>query len=172
MKRRQALKRIVVVASGAVIFPACNLGKEPIPVYSNLEINRKQFNLIAELADAILPKGDLEITTPEPTNEFILNMVNDCQDEEGCMNFVEGIKQFGPFLKEKYQSSIKKLDASKRQELFSYFSGSEIKEKNIQHFLQSVFRYTKQHFTSSEYFLTKHTDWKFIPGDYQGCVPV
>ena len=38
-----------------------------MPVYDQLMLDRDQFNLIGALADAILPKGDLEVPNPEPT---------------------------------------------------------------------------------------------------------
>jgi len=80
MKRRNALKSIVVVSAGTVIFPACQPTEEvpSIPVFDNLAIDKNQYNLLGELTEYLLPKKDLEIPTPEPTSEFILNMMNDC----------------------------------------------------------------------------------------------
>ena len=175
MKRRQLLKNIVVISSGLVIFPACDFGKTAMPVYDNLSLDKDQFQLISTLADSILPKGELVVTNPEPTNEFILTMVNDCYSVEDCEQYVTGLKAFRSMAETKYNKVFSKLDKEKQVEFLKAVASSEDPSEPAmaaKFFLDTTRRHTLQHFTGSDYFLSKHTDWKFIPGDYEGCVPV
>lgn len=172
MNRRQALKGIAVVSGGVLVFPSCEMLKEPIPVYDNLTIDRSQFDLITELANTLLPTKDLNITNPEPVNEFILTMVNDCSSLKDCELFVTGIKEFQLMLKEKYNKSITKLTREEQTDLFKTMSELKEDQKAQKLFFDSTLNYTKQHLKGSEYFLTKHLDWKFIPSGYDGCASI
>ena len=175
MKRRQVLKSIVVVSSGLIIFPACKGNQPPIPVYGNLSIDRSQFELIQNLAEAILPKNGLEITNPEPVNEFILTMVNDCYTLDQCKKYVAGLKAFQGLVEEKHKNDFSKIGAEKQLEVFNYLKDLEAPEEPeeaAKFFFDTTHRLTIQHFTGSEYFLTQHLEWKFVPGPYEGCVAV
>ena len=196
MKRRDLLKSIIVVSAGTVIFPACEMFREPLPVYSNLTLNREEFNLIGLLSDAILPKGELVVENPETTSEFILTMVNDCYEKEDCEKYVAGLKNFMQLTQGKYNNTFPKLE--KAQQLEFLTAVPEMKEEpktepNVanqenttepmekplftkleatQFFYGTTRWLTIKHFTGSEYFLTNHLDWKFVPGNYNGKVEI
>ena len=174
MKRRQLLKNIVVVSAGAIIFPTCQTADQPapIPVFDNLTIDRTQFNLIDELANLLLPLKDIEVTNPEPTNEFILNMINDCHPLDDCEKYVAGLKEFGETIQENFETPFSDILPEKKLEFMEYLSELKDETSPLKFFFDTTLGYTKQHFTGSEYFLTNHLDWKFIPGDYKGCEPI
>ena len=174
MKRRQALRNIVVVSAGVVIFPTCKTGDQPIPipVFDNLSIDRPQFNLIKELANTLLPLKDLEVPNPEPTNEFILNMVNDCHSTDDCEKYVAGLKEFNETIQENFNTTFTELLPEKKLEFLEYLSDIKDNKNPLKFFFDTTLGYTKQHFKSSDYFLTNHLDWKFLPGEYKGCEPI
>lgn len=174
MKRRQALRNIVVVSAGVVIFPTCKPTEQPIPipVFDNLSIDRTQFNLIEEFANILLPLENVEVSNPEPTNEFILNMVNDCHPVDDCEKYVEGLKEFNETIQENFNTTFTELAPDKKLEFLEYLSEIKDNKNPLKFFFDTTLRYTKQHFTGSDYFLTNHLDWKFLPGDYKGCEPV
>ncbi|MEM6965364.1 MAG: gluconate 2-dehydrogenase subunit 3 family protein [Bacteroidota bacterium] len=172
MNRRQALQGILVVSGGVILFPKCEMLRKPIPVYENLTIDRTQFNLIKDLANILLPIPDLEISNPEPVQEFVLTMVNDCVPLEDCELFVTGLKEFQLMLQEKYNKPLTKFTKEDQSDFFEMVSNLTEEQKALKTFFDATLNYTKQHFMGSEYFLTKHLDWKFIPSGYDGCASV
>jgi hypothetical protein len=174
MKRRQVLRSIVVISAGVVIFPTCKPTEQsiPIPVFDNLSIDKTQFNLLEELANLLLPIKKLEVTNPEPTNEFILNMVNDCHSTDDCEKYVEGLKEFNETVQENFNTTFSELESDKKLDFLEYLSEIKNKKNPLKFFFDTTLRYTKQHFTGSDYFLTNHLDWKFLPGEYKGCEPI
>ena len=174
MKRRNALKSIVVVSAGAVIFPTCQPEEKeiPIPVFDNMAIDRNQFYLLEEIAEYLLPKKDLEISTPEPTNEFILNMMNDCHSTDDAQKYVSGLKQFSHLIQSNFNIPFTEVGADKKEELFEYISEMKNNQSPLKFFFDQTLHFTKQHLVGSEYFLTNHLDWKFLPGEYKGCEPI
>ena len=172
MKRRNLLKSIVVVSAGAVVFPRCKPAEDSGPVFDNLAIDTNQFNLLQEITERMLPKQDLEINTPEPTSEYILNMMNDCRSLEESERYVNGLNQLTNLIQVNYNKSFTELDQPTIQKLFNYLSEIKDKKNPLKFFFDTTLWYTKNHFTGSEYFLTKQMDWKFLPGEYNGCEPV
>lgn len=174
MKRRNALKSIVVVSAGAVIFPACQPTEKeiPIPVFDNMAIDKTQFNLIEEIAEYLLPKKDLNIPTTESTNEFILNMMNDCHSTDDAQKYVAGLKQFTHLIESNYNTPFAEVASDKKEKLITYIAEMKNGQNPLKFFFDKTLYFTKQHFVGTEYFLTKHLDWKFLPGEYKGCEPV
>lgn len=174
MKRRNALKSIVVVSAGAVIFPACQSAEvEPaIPVFENLTLDKNQYNLMEALSEYLLPKKDLFVTNPERTGDFILNMMNDCYSVDDGEKFVAGLKQFTHLIQSNFNTDFKEIAPEKKEEIITYIAEMNNSQNPLKFFFDKTLYYTKQHFVGSEYFLTKHLDWKFLPGEYKGCEPV
>jgi len=174
MKRRNLLKSIVVVSAGVVVFPRCKTepAEDPIPVFDNLAIDENQFNLLQEISERLLPKQNLDIVTPEPTNEYILNMINDCHSLEESQRYVNGLNQFSNLIQANYNKPFTELTPDIIENLFEYLSEIKNKKNPLRFFFDTTLGYTKNHFMGSEYFLTKHLDWKFLPGEYKGAEPV
>ncbi|MEZ5040385.1 MAG: gluconate 2-dehydrogenase subunit 3 family protein [Saprospiraceae bacterium] len=168
MKRRQALQNIVVISSGVALLPACDF--EQVPVYKNIPLERKQWRMLEWLTDAILPKGELEISAPESTADFVLTMVNDCYDPADVKKYVEGLQGFEQYLTETVGSSFKRLDEAQKTQLLAALSESETTPENIKYLYNTTRRLAQQHFTSTEYFLKNYLDYEFVPGRYIGCV--
>ncbi|MEL6865721.1 MAG: gluconate 2-dehydrogenase subunit 3 family protein [Bacteroidota bacterium] len=174
MNRRQVLQSIVVASAGMIVYPACQPGtKEPVmPSYDNLVIDLDEFQMIQELSHALLPLDGVEAPTPEPVYEFILTMVNDCYQPAQAEKYVDGLKRFQEIILENYQVGFKELSAEQRKEFLDYLYQSSDRQSPVKFFFDTTLQLSKQHFTSSEYFLKEQLDWKFLPGEYKGCEPI
>lgn len=168
MKRRQALQNIVIISSGVALLPACDF--EQVPVYENIPLERKQWRMLEWLTDAILPKGELEITAPESPADFVLTMVNDCYSPADVQKYVEGLQGFEQYLKGEFGTSFKGLKEEQKMDLLTKLSESETTPENIKYLYTTTRRLAQQHFTSTEYFLKNYLDYEFVPGRYIGCV--
>ena len=171
MKRRQVIKNIALASSGVFLLPACKL-TDPLPTYTNLPLDADQLALMDWLTDAILPKGELPISTPEPTTHFVLTMINDCFNPEGIQKYLTGLRIFNQYLQDEYPSPYQNLNAEQHILLFAKIEKSDLLPESMHYFLNTTKGLTVQHFASSEYFLKNYLDFEFIPGRYSGCVNV
>ena len=170
MERRQAIRNLALLSSGMVLMPACKVDLPIGPTYENLLLDADQLKLIEYLTNAILPKGDLEIITPEPTTHFVLRMINDCFEPEDIQRYLTGLKIFTQFVQDKYQTSPDKLNPEQNQLVFAEIMQSELLPESLPYFLNTTKQLTVYHFTTSEYFMKNHLGFEFVPGRYVGCV--
>ena len=171
MKRRTAIRNLGLISAGFSFLPACNFTEKP-PVYSNVPLETEQYHLVEWLTEAILPAGEPEIITPEKTPHFVLTMLNDCYAPQDIEKYLAGLQLFDQKIQDQYSTSFKKLEPEQQILLFTEVAESETLPESLKYFLNTTKRLTVQHFTSSEYFMINHLDFEFVPGHFDGCVPV
>ncbi len=173
MKRRIALQSIIATSAGIAILPACNFFQEPLKVYANLPLDKVQRGMIEQLSKAILPTEGIEgYTTPETPLDFMLTMVNDSYPKEDIEKYISGVTSFQSLLKEKYNTSLQKLNPEQLKEVLTTLSSGDDLPESIKYFFNTTTQLTQRHFTSSEYYLSNFTDWEFAPGRYEGCAEI
>lgn len=170
MKRRQVIKNIVLASSGMVLLPTCRF--EQLPTFQNFSVETDDLELLSWLTDSMLPKGELEISTPETTVQFLLTMLDDCYDQPDIQQYMTGMKLFVQFIRDEYRTSFRNLNQEQAVLLFAKVTNSDVLPDSLPYFLSTTKRLTVQHFTSSEYFLKNYMDFEFVPGRYLGCVRV
>ncbi len=170
MKRRKALKHIAIISSAISVLPSCDM--EVLPVYENISIDKTQRKLIEQLTEALLPKKNTEVITPEKTIDYILTVINDCHSPEKTETYLTGLNEFQVLINEKYKPSLKKLKPERITDLLNYLNSTENISEPLYYFYSTTFDLTKQHFTTSEYFMENYLDFEFAPGRYLGCVEV
>lgn len=170
MKRRRAIQNIVVVGSGLVLLPACDF--EPIPVFGNIPLEKRQYRFLQELSEAILPVQKLAIAGPDTPVDLGLTLLNDCYAAEDRAKFLAGLTTFQKHLKEQYGKSLAKLDSEQKKQLFEFIAGEENTDEALKYFFNTMKRFTVQHFTGTEHFMTQYLEFEFAPGRYVGCVRV
>ena len=168
MKRRKAVQNLALITGGLALMPACSVDEKE-PVFDQLPLEPGDVRLVTKVADAILPKADIAIETPEPTAHFILNMVNDCYQEKEITRFTRGLKLFKQVIKDEYQKPFGELNAAQHNLLFTEITHSDIYPKSLKFFLSTMKRLTVRHFTSSSFFMSQKLDFEFAPGRYIGC---
>jgi len=171
MKRRRAIKNIVIISSAAGILPSCQFGPK-LPVYENIPLDRKQRKLLEQFTEALLSKDGTEVTTPETTTDFILTIFNDCHSPEDIQKYIAGLTELQAYVKQKYGKRFGSLGADRQGEVFAYLSGDEGPSESMQFFAGTTRRLAIEHFTSSEFFLKNVLDWEFAPGRFVGCAAV
>ncbi len=170
MKRRKAIRQLAIISSTIAIFPSCDF--EAMPVYDNIPLTKKQWRLIGQLTKIMLPNSNPEITTPEKTKDYLLTVINDCYSPKKAETYLLGLNEFQLLLKEKYPSSLERISAEKKIELFCYLAFPDNNSEPLTYFYNTTLNLTQQHFTTSEYFMKNYLDFEFIPGRYLGCVNV
>ena len=171
MKRRSAVKSILIISSGIAILPSCRPEVKG-PEFSNVPLENGEYDFIRQLTEAILSPGNSGVVTPEPPSDFILTVLNDCTAPEDVKKYLSGLKEFQTYVKTKYNAAFDKLGAEQKSELFAHASDKEKATEPLKYFFDTTRQLTVEHFTSSEYFLTRVLDWQFAPGRFAGCVAV
>ena len=185
MKRRKAIQNIALFSAGTLLMPACQF--ESIPVFENVPLEKIQYQLIDQLATAMLPFDRTQLVMPESITDFILTMINDCYAPKDIQKFLLGLNNYQQQLQEKYKLPFNQLElATQKEELNTLHlqrlaeveSAKEQKvalkdlEKPTTYFFDTLKHLSQRHFTSSEYFLSQIMDFEFIPSRFNGCVKV
>jgi hypothetical protein len=172
MKRRDALRSLALLTGGLVLVPSCDFSKEDIlSAYQNLQITPSLKQLLADIADTIIPPGNIKGASDLSVQDFILVMVNDCVEENGQKAFMQGLQGFEDFSKKTAGKGFSKLTQEEKESLIlSGLSTEEENQKDIRSFLGTTKRFTIQGFMLSEFIQTEVKPYSLIPGDYQGEV--
>lgn len=169
MKRRDALRSLALLTGGLVLVPSCDFSKEDIlSAYQKLQITPSLSQLLAQIADTIIPAGKIKGAKDLSVQDFILVMVNDCVDEEGQKSFMAGIQGFEAFSESSAGKAFSKLEVSQRESLLQTgLALEDEKQKHIKDFLSMAKRFTIQGFMLSEYIQTEVKPYSLIPGEYK-----
>jgi hypothetical protein len=104
MNRRSAIRSFILVSAGASLLPSC-LQKDNSSakvVLNNIHVSGNQENILAALAENILPT-----TASSPgasglsSHAYVLMMVDDCFKKEDQEKFMQGFLQFEETAKKK-----------------------------------------------------------------------
>lgn len=172
MKRRDALRSLALLTGGMVLVPSCDFSKEDIlGAYQNLEITPSLKQLLAGIADTIIPAGNLKGAADIEVQDFILVMVNDCMKKEAQQTFLSGLNGFEDFSKKSTGNKFGKLNQEQRENLIlEGLSTEDESQQSIKDFLKTTKRFTIQGFMVSEYMQTEVKPYSLIPGEYKGDV--
>ena len=199
MNRRTVIKNLALVIGGAVLLPSCKHkdGTSYVQL-KHVNINSDQQNLIADIAETIIPKTNTPGAKDLNLPAFVLKMLDDCYTKKDQQKFMAGLSQFDEMVKKKYNSSFSDLDIKQREDLLNTFEKSIKPEKDPQKSIKPVsdaqksidapkkkpdvpplnFFYgaVKQQtifgYTNSQYFMTKQIVYELIPGRYNAHFPV
>jgi hypothetical protein len=192
MERREALKALAILTGGAVLVPSCNFLKEDILIaYKNLQVTPSLQQLLASIADTIIPAGQIKGAADLAVQDFILVMVNDCLNAEQQKKFMQGLNGFNEYSKKVGDKSFAKLTAEEKAKVVEAGLAMTIdpnfkapadededdktereNEQAVPDFLKIAKRFTIQGFMMSQYIQTEVKPFKLIPDHYEKTVLV
>lgn len=172
MNRRDALRNLALITGGMVLVPSCNFSQDDVlSAYDNLSVTASQRELLASIADTIIPATNTKGAADISVQDFILVMVNDCMTPEAQETFSKGLNDFNGFSKKTGGTAFLKLGREERENvIIQGMSTADEDKAHISQFLQTTKRFTIQGFMASEYMMTEVTQYSLIPGTYQGDV--
>lgn len=174
MNRRSALKHVVLISAGAIIFDACRSTDKTYLKLKNLSLTGSQYDLLAAMSETIIPSGGSYPGAKElKADEFILTMVDDCAKPEDRDKFISGMKAFEEASKKSLDKSFVKASPEARLELLKTMEAQRDSKDEAVEFYKRVRRLTVQSFTSSQKYMTEVMHYKIIPGsNFKGCAKV
>lgn len=174
MKRRAAIKDLMIVAGSFVLVPSClqQDGKASIAL-KHITITEAQENLLKGIASAIIPATDTPGAGELGCHLFALKMLDDCYEKEEQQKFIRGLKDLEAYTKSKYSQSFIKCNEQQQQEILNDIEGKKKEGIDINGFYEIMKEKTLQGYLTSKYVLTNINKYEFIPSEkYNGYAPV
>ncbi len=159
MKRRTAIRNVVMASAGAVLLYSCK-DKAASVALKNIPITGAEEDLLVELTETIIPKTDFPGAKDLKTAEFILVMIDDCASPEDQQKFLAGVKAFK-------DAGFVEMSPEKRKAYIDSLEG------DTKSFFERVKYATIRNFTTSKEYLEKVKNiTTLVPPKFKACVPV
>jgi hypothetical protein len=175
MNRRTVVRNVLLFSAGAAFLPSCfqNDKTTAIPL-KNISLNGSQQQMLAALADAIIPSSKQFIGAKDlKAHEFVLTMVDDCLSPDEQQKFTQGIVAFDKLSHDQFGQLFVSYTAEQKKQLLSTLEAKKDIPGDALSFYETVKRYTVQCFTSSKEYMLDIRNYKMVPGSkFKGCVPV
>lgn len=173
MKRRSAIKSLLIIAGGIAILPSCSQKSGGASIQlAHLDINADDESLLAEIAETILPHTDTSGAKDLNLHLFVLKMVDDCHSSTDQQQFMSGLGKINTLCKDKFKQSFVDATIEQRLQLLQEIAASNDIDKDIRTLYDITKRRTVQGFLNSKYVMTDLKQYELIPGRYNGYVRV
>ena len=181
MNRKTALKSIVVfvtlgVSSGA-LYEFLKQG-DTVPVTSL----PKKKELIAELAETIIPRTDTPGANDAKVEDYIIKMIIENTDAKTQKSFMAGLSSLEHYTVENYHQQFVQCSASQKTEILKHFENKGtysigLLNKVSKKLLGPSFFYKLKDLTVEGYCTsfagaTKGLAYDFIPVNFEACIPL
>ena len=159
MKRRTAIRSIVLISAGTALLYSCKEKAASVSL-QHIPLTGADEDMLAELTETIIPKTDFPGAKDLNSGGFVLMMCDDILPPEAQQKFSAGMKAFT-------DAGFTKMSPEKRKEYIDSLSG------DAKEFFEMVKQGTIANFTTSQEYLAKVKNvTSLIPPKFQACVPV
>lgn len=174
MKRRSAIRSLVIIAGGISLFPSCLSDREKSSNDTMVDITDSDEALLAEIAGTIIPKTDTLGAKELNVHLFVLKMLKDCYEQDVQQNFIKGLRALENEVKKLHGSSFSECtDIQREKVLLEVQSKAGKLPDEVYGFYDLMKRRTIQGYMSSQYVMTNVIPYEFVPSqEYNGYVKV
>ncbi|MBC9928795.1 gluconate 2-dehydrogenase subunit 3 family protein [Chitinophaga qingshengii] len=181
MNRRKAITRIMLFGgAGAAI--AGGVGYHHFNKTPDLRDLDQYLPLIAELAEVIIPETDTPGAKSAGVHDFIVTMIRDCSSRKVQNRFMYGLEDIASYARAQYGKSFVHCRMEDKAAIVGHFEkkskpwGGLMGKVSSRLFGDSFFitlkKYTVMGYCTSMQGATKAMAYDYIPGRFQGCVPL
>ena len=183
MDRREAIQHTAMMLGYAVSAPAImgilnGCKATPELAFKPVFLSEDLAQVVAEVAEIIIPKTDTPGAKDVGVPSFIDLMLKDCYTKEDQDRFIKGATDFDADAQTTYGDSFVSCDANKQKELvFKYHSEAIAAMKSDsppkeRPFILMAKELTMLGFFTSEPGATQVLQYEAVPGSYKGCLPL
>lgn len=173
LSRRTALKQVLVVSAGLVLLPSCFRKTPPASIkLKNIALDASDENILAELAETLIPATSTPGAKDVSAHLFAMTMVDDCFKKEDQQKWLDGMKAFNAFCRNKYGHVFNKCTPEERASLLMALESANPDTDAAAYFYYTSKRLIIQGYTGSEYYLSKVQVYELVPGRFHGSIPV
>jgi len=181
MNRRKAIIRITLGGAGlATAFGGYKwYGMAKSPDVGYVAGNRE---LLAALAETIIPATDTPGATEAGVADFIVMMIRECTDRKNQNKFIDGLKDLQAYSKSKYGKDYQHCSAPEQEAVLTHFEqrdrpyGGIVGKVQNRYLGKSFFtilkEYTVEGYCTSEAGATRGLAYVNVPGSFKGCMPM
>jgi len=181
MNRKTALKSIVAlvtlgVSSGA-LYEFFKQG-EGLPV----SLLPKKKELVAELAETIIPRTDTPGAKDAKVEDYIIKMITENTDAKTQKSFMAGLSSLEHYTYENYHQQFVQCNASQKNEIIKHFESKSTYSIGILNkvskkllgpsFFNQLKDLTTVGYCTSFAGATKGMAYDFIPVNFEACIPL
>lgn len=181
MNRRTYLKNIFLIAA---------IGTTSFSIFKWIRINQpinkvdllKKRDIIAELAELIIPTTDTPGAKAAGVHDYIINVLINCREAKDQQQFFHGIEDLEKYAYDKYGKPFLNCSQNEKIEILQHSADQgEYKIKILnkvnnrllgQPFFTDLKNLTVQGYCASELGATKGLAYDYIPGTYTACIPI
>jgi hypothetical protein len=181
MNRRQAIFRITLAGTAATTavsgYKWYEITKTP-----DLFVLDKQRDLIAALAETIIPATDTPGAKDAGVHDFIIMMIKECTGRKEQNKFINGLQDLQGHCLANYgrpyqQCPLKDQESvlwifEKKGKPFNGILGKVQNKFLGRSFFTTLKQYTVEGYCTSQPGATKGLAYVSVPGGYQGCIPL
>ena len=171
MERRQAIKAVMMSATGLITLPAWANSWNPQTVLLPFRfLNTMQESLLEEVVSLIIPEGEKPGAKSLGVHLFVQKMVADCYEPKNQEAFKSGLDDIEKTAQLIHNQSFTALNTAQKEEILRGVSLST--DAQQKEFFASIKNLTIQGYTSSEYVMVNHYNYEMAPGHFYGCITV
>lgn len=181
MDRRDAIKGIFVVGAvggaGYAGFRAFELHRE-----ANLKSFIEKKDLIAELADTIIPTTSTPGAKAAKAEGFIISILSNCTSNVEQNLFLEGLEKVERYCGRNFNKHFSACSSSQRFSVLAHFEKSELYDSKLLNKINNKFfgtsffaklkELTVQGYCNSFVGSSEGLAYNYIPGHYFACIPL
>ncbi len=174
MKRRAALKDLIIIAGGITLLPSClnQKGKASIAL-KNLDISADQERLLAEIASTIIPQTDTPGAREMGSHLFVLKMLDDCYEKDIQQKFVQGLDQLENSTKKHFGNSFVNCTVDQKEKVLQGVENKVSHSPEVYEFYSIMKERTIQGYLTSKYVVLNIQKYELIPSvKYNGYYPI
>ncbi|MDF1851763.1 MAG: gluconate 2-dehydrogenase subunit 3 family protein [Verrucomicrobiales bacterium] len=166
IERRTAIERISLLVGGA-LSPQLTAGLmgQVLNEGDSVEITDAQRDLLAEVADVIIPETDTPGAKEAGAHEFIIRLMRDCYELPAQEKFYAGLAR----IDERSQTAYEKpfVDLSRKEQI-AIMTETGKKDKG---YFKQIKQLSQVGYFTSEIGVTQNLQYMPIPGRFEGDVP-
>jgi hypothetical protein len=183
MNRRKAIGRIILIGGGTAAagysgYKWYEFNKSP-----NLAYLHQKKDLLADLADVIIPPSpDSPGAKEAGVQDFLILMVTDCVDIKSQNRFVDGLMELEQYCHSQYHKEFHACSPGEKRAVLEFFENKSRSSMVILEKMQSLMlgrsffaqlkEFTAEGYCTSEAGATRGLSYVAVPGYYMGCVPL
>ncbi len=178
MDRREALRRAALLLGGAISAPTvaavlagCEASSAGGERWSPRALTPEQGDLVAAIADQIIPRTDTPGARDVGVHRFIDTMLAEYYSTEERSAFLSGLAEVDARARRSSGRSFVRLSASGQRDVLLPLDAEAYRDGTRQPFFRTMKELTLLGYYTSEAGATRELKYARVPGRFDGCVP-
>ncbi|RNC85988.1 MAG: gluconate 2-dehydrogenase subunit 3 family protein [Balneola sp.] len=171
MKRRDALKTLMLATSGALVMPSWAIGwtRDSLPNISAV-FTETELALLSSIVDTILPSNGTLGGLSLGVDTFLAGLISECYETEVHEIVKARLRALDEEAVKDFDINFKDCSAPNREKLLLSFSESS--DEMDQTFFNFIKEETIRGFETSEVVMVEYHEYEIMPGHFFGCIDV